>query len=153
MGFFVAAYVFLLKGNSEQRTSRAKHEGEYELGFPVAMSVAGVSPQLACDHGQLVCPLQNITCQCVVTDEYPTIRWKLRSESIATFNHLGQCTLPKTNCSAATVEVLASGLSSNISFVAELQPGPVTIECQGAGITSSSLSFSLGMSFRNVYIA
>ena len=123
------------------------------MGFLVAMSIAGISPQLECDHGQSVCPLQNITCQCVVTDEYSSLRWKLRSELIAAFDHHGQCTLAETNCSAATVEVQASGLASNISFVAELQPGPVTIECRGAGITSSSLSFFLGMFFLHPYIA
>ena len=116
------------------------------MGFLAAMSIAGISPQLECGHGPLVCPLQNITCQCVVTEEYSGIRWKLRSEIIASFNYVGDCIFPITNCASATVEILASGLSSNISFVAELLPGPLTIECQGGGFTSS-LSFFFGMSF------
>ena len=155
MKFFVAAYVFLLKGYSEQRTSCAMHEGEHDMEFFATMSIGGVSPQLECNHGQSVCPLQNITCQCVVTDEYPSLRWKLGSELIAAFDLFGQCTFAETNCSAATVAVLAIGLSSNISFVAELQPGPVTIECQGVGTISSSLSFSFGTctSFWHLYIA
>ena len=113
-------------------------------GYLAAMTVAGIVPQLECNHDQLVCPLQNITCQCVVAEEFSSIRWRLRSELIAAFDHQGECTSLETSCSAATVEVLASGLSSNISFVAELQPGPLTIECQEA-ILTSSLSFSIGM--------
>ena len=116
-----------------------------DMGFLAAMTVAGIVQQLECDHGQLVCPLQNITCQCVGTEKFTGIMWRLRSELIAAFDVFGQCTFSATNCSAATVEVLDSGLSSNVSFVAEqLQPGPLTIECKDA-ILTSSLSFSIGM--------
>ena len=116
-------------------------------GFLAAMTVAGLLPQLQCDYVQLVCPLQKITCQCVVTGDLQSIFWRVQSELIASFDHLGQCALFNSNCSAATVEVLASGLSSNISFAAELQPGPITIECINADFTSSSLSYSVGRSF------
>ena len=118
-----------------------------DMGFFAVMTVAGILPQLQCDYAQLVCPLQKITCQCVVTGDFQNIFWRLQSELIASFDHLGQCALVNSNCSAATVEVLASGLSSNISFVAELQPGLVTIGCLDADFTSSSLSYSVGRSF------
>ena len=119
------------------------------MGFLAAMTVVGILPQLQCDNGQLVCPLQNITCQCVVTGEFLSIRWRLRSEFIAAFDFNGQCGLMSTNCADATVEVLASGLSSNVSFVADLQPGPLTIECQESYTLASSKLFSIGMSFKN----
>ena len=123
------------------------HEDEHDMRFFAAMNVAGILPQLECDHNDLVCPLQKITCQCVVTGDFQVLLWKFSSEFIAVFDHLGQCYLVSTNCSAATAEVLASGISSNISFVTELQPGPVIIECQDAYSTSSYLSFSVGMFF------
>ena len=119
-----------------------------ELLAAMILDITGtLEDQLECDHDQLVCPLQNITCLCVVTGSPQVIFWRLNSKLIAYFDHQGQCGLTNNNCSA-TVEVLQSpqGLSSNVSFVAELQPGPTTIECRDTDANSYTLSFStIGM--------
>ena len=115
------------------------------MEFLAAMTITGtLAGQLQCDHDQLVCPLQNITCQCVVTGPGQAIAWRLNSKIIASFDFLGQCTLTSTNCFFASVAVLESpqGLSSNVSFVAELQPGPTTIECRDADAKSYTSLYS-----------
>ena len=107
-------------------------------------------PELQCDHNQLVCPLQNITCQCVVVETEmfkQTIVWYLDSELIIVFNHLGNSQVVNANYTA-TVDVLENGLSSNLSFPAELQSGPLTVECEDADFKFNSRSFS----FKGQYI-
>ena len=96
--------------------------------FLAAMIVAGTLPELQCDHDQLVCPLQNITCHCVVTEF--TLSWTLDSKLIAQVNRQEKIVL-NANYSV-TVKVLEDGLnvSSNVSFVPELKSGPVTLLCQ-----------------------
>ena len=114
------------------------------MEFLAAMTLTGaLADQLQCDGDQLVCPLQNITCQCVVTGPVQAMAWRWNSKLIAGFDRLGQCTLTSTNC-YATVEVLQSpqGLSSNVSFLAELQPGQIKIECRDGNGESYTLSFT-----------
>ena len=107
------------------------------------MAVAGALPGLQCDHDQPVCPLQNITCQCVVigTEEFPpNIYWYLHSEFVVHFNHLGKGQVNNPNYTASA-EVLENGLSSNLSFPAELQSGALTVECVDVNFESSNWSF------------
>ena len=105
------------------------------------MAVTGMSPELQCDHDQLVCPLQNITCQCVVTEEYSYIIWYLHSEFVGYFSYFGSSVIGNPNYTA-TVEVLGKGLlSSNLSFPAELQSGPLTVECEDANAIPNNMLF------------
>ena len=109
------------------------------------MAVAGMIPELECDHDQLVCPLENITCQCVVTGTkvvLPAIFWFLHSEVVGQFDHLGNSLISNTDYTT-TVEVLENSLSSNLSFPAELQSGPLTVECVDADLNSNAKSFSI----------
>ena len=83
--------------------------------------VTGMLPELSCDHDQLTCALQTITCQCVVTETVHGITWRLGSKLIAQFNYLGKGIFSDPNY-PATAEVLENGqLSSNVSFAAELK--------------------------------
>ena len=112
-------------------------------------------PELQCDHNQLVCPLQNITCQCVVveTETFKQIVvWYLDSELIIVFNHLGSSQVVNANYTA-TVDVLENGLSSNLSFPAELQSGPLTVECVDVDFESNSRSFSIKGLYSEVFIS
>ena len=111
------------------------------------MTVTGMLPELQCDHDQLTCPLQNITCQCVVMGTAQVIIWRLGSELIALFDQEGNNLASKTNYSV-TVEVLENGLSSNVSLPAELKSEPATLECLDASLKSSNWSYSiLGLFF------
>ena len=92
------------------------------------MAVTGTMPQLQCDHDQLVCPLQNITCQCVGTPGISTIFWSLDSQLIAWVTDDEEILGNDANY-PVTIMVLKSGLlASNLglSFVA----GPATVQCQ-----------------------
>ena len=116
----------------------AMHEDVLIWNFFAGMTPMGkLEGHLQCDHDQLVCSLQNITCQCVMTGQGQVIVWSLNSELIAVFHFHGQCALKSSNRSA-TVEVLQSPqeLLSNVSIVAELQPGPIAIECRDADAKS-----------------
>ena len=108
------------------------------------MTVTGMLPELQCDHDQLGCPLQNITCHCVVTGTAPTIFWRVGSEFIAQFNQEGETVFIKANYSIyTTVEVLENGLSSNLSLPAELKSDPVTVQCFDALLKSSTWWYSI----------
>ena len=116
------------------------------------MTVTVALPELQCNHDQLVCPLQNITCQCVAMGMGQAIIWKFHSELIASFDADGKPIVTNTNY-PATVEVLESGQSSNVSFPAELQPGPMTVECIDADFNSETWSYSIvGLFFKSLYI-
>ena len=109
------------------------------------MAVAATSPELQCDHDQLVCPLENITCQCVVMGTkvvLPVIIWYLHAELVGQFDDLGNSLASNTDYTT-TVEVLENGLSSSLSFPAELQSGPLTVECVDGDAKSTTLSFSI----------
>ena len=109
------------------------------------MAVAAMLPELQCDRDQLVCPLENITCQCVVTGTnvlLPVIIWVLHSEIVAQFDDLGNSLASKTDYTT-TVEVLENALSSNLSFPAELQFGPLTVACVDGDAKSTTMSFSI----------
>ena len=106
------------------------------------MTVAGMLPELQCDHDQLVCPLQNITCQCGVTEMPLAISWFLGSEGITQFDSLGQSVSENTNYSA-TAAVVGNGLLSNLSLHADPQSSPVTVHCEDAHGQSNTLSYSV----------
>ena len=106
------------------------------------MTVSGMLPELQCDQGKLACPLQNITCQCVVTGTAQTIAWRLGSKLIAQFNDVGETLISNANY-PATFQVLANGLSSNVSLPAELKSDPDTVECLDAMFKSSTWSYSI----------
>ena len=74
-----------------------------------------------------MCPLQTIICHCVVTAN--TVFWRLDEEITVYVDHTGLIYVSNTKYSA-TVKVLEDELSSNVSFVAELESGPVTLQCQ-----------------------
>ena len=103
-----------------------------------------MSPELQCNHDQLVCPSENITCQCVVTGTkfvLPVIIWCVNSLPVGYFNHLGTSYFSFPNYTT-TVEVLENGLSSNLSFPVELLSGPITVECKDTNAQSANRSFS-----------
>ena len=106
------------------------------------MTVTGMLPVLQCDQAQPLCPLQNITCQCVVAGTAQTIFWRVGSEFIVQFNQEGETVFSNTNYST-TVEVLENGLSSNVSLPAGLKSDPVTVECLDANVKSSTWSYSI----------
>ena len=109
------------------------------------MAVAATSPELQCDHDQLVCPLENITCQCVVTGTnlvLPFLIWYLHSEIVDQFDDLGNSQVSNTGYTT-TVEVLENALSSNLSFPSELQSGPLTVACVDGDAKSTTMSFSI----------
>ena len=105
------------------------------------MTVTGVLPELQCDQDQLVCPLENITCQCVGTGMELTISWILDSKLIAQFSPEGESLFSNASY-PATAKMLENGLSSNISFLAELKSDPVTLECLSVGETIASNTWS-----------
>ena len=115
------------------------------------MTLSGILSKLQCSHDQLVCPLQNITCQCVVTGAVQTIRWTLHSEIIAQFDISGKALVSNPNY-PATIEILETGQSSNVSFVAELQPGLSTIECTGFAAHFNSSYSIIGLFFFEIFI-
>ena len=122
------------------------------------MTVVGMLPELQCDHDQLVCLLQSITCQCVVTGTNvlpPALFWYLHSELVGQFDHLGNSLASNTNYTyTATVKVLQNELSSNLSFPAELQSGPLTVECENADLNSNTKSFSIeGLLFELQFVS
>ena len=117
-----------------------------------AMTVSGMLPELQCDQGQLVCPSQNITCQCVVTGTAQTITWRLGLILIAQFNQEGETLISNANY-PATFEVLENGLSSNVSLPADLKSDPVTVECLDATFKSSTWSYSIFGLFLEVAFA
>ena len=109
------------------------------------MAVAATSPELQCGHDQLVCPLENITCQCVVTGTkfvLPAIIWYVHSQPVGFFDQDGFSYFSFPNYTT-TVEVLENGLSSNLSFPAELQSGPIIVECKDTNAQSTNRSFSI----------
>ena len=137
----MAAYVFVLKG----ARSSCFQCYMFTVKFLAAMAVGGMLPEMQCNHDQRVCPLQNITCQCVVTEtetSKQTLSWYLHSELVGHFTHLGNSLVSNTNY-PATVEVLENGLSSNLSFPAEVKSGTLTVECVNVDFESSYLSYSI----------
>ena len=114
------------------------------------MTVTVALPELQCNNDQLVCPLQNITCQCVAMGTGQAIIWKLHSEVIASFETNGKPIVTNANY-PATVEVLEGGQSSNVSFPAVLQPGPMTVECIDGDFKSETWSYSIVGLFLRVY--
>ena len=110
-----------------------------------------MSPELQCSHHQLVCPLQNITCQCVVTGQPQAIFWTLHTELIAQFGNKGQSVFNNPKY-PATGKMLANGLTSNMSFSAELQTDPKTVECRDANAQSDTWSYSINGLFFEIFI-
>ena len=108
------------------------------------MCVTGILPELNCDHDQLVCPFQTVTCQCVVIGMVPgtVLAWRLDSKLIAQFTHEGESIYVAANYNA-TGEMLQNGVSSNLSFVVQLQSGPVTLECIDSDGISNTWSCSI----------
>ena len=104
-----------------------------------------MSPELQCDHDQLVCPLQNITCQCVATgtkELLPAIYWYLQYELVGQINNVGKAIYYTATVNyTATVEVLENALSSNLSFRGEPQYGPLTVLCADNSYTQRTRSF------------
>ena len=100
------------------------------------MAVAATARQLQCNHDQLVCPLQNITCQCVANQS--TIFWNLDSELVVGVTNDEEIKGNNANY-PATVKVLENGLlASNLSLIIA---GSVTVQCQDAlGISNQSYS-------------
>ena len=118
------------------------------------MAVAEKLPELQCDHDQLLCPLQNITCQCVVVETgmfKQTIVWYLDSDFVVQFTYLGNRVVGNADYTA-TVEVLENGLSSNLSFPSELRTGPLTVQCEDAAFKSNTRSFSIEGLFLEVLV-
>ena len=116
------------------------------------MTVTGMLPELHCNHSQLTCALQTITCQCVVTGTGQQIIWKLDMEPIAQFDLLGKSVFSNPSY-PATAEVLENGLSSNVSFPAELKSDPVTVQCSsGFAGQSSTWSFPVFGRFVDICI-
>ena len=116
-----------------------------------AMTVTGMLPQLQCNHNQLTCALQTIICQCVVTGTGQFITWKLDMKLIAQFDVLGQSVFSDSNY-PATAENLENGLSSNVSFSAELKSDPVTVQCSDVAGKSSAWSFPIFGPFIDICI-
>ena len=102
---------------------------------------------MSCNQDHLVCPLQNITCHCVVIgNDHQILTWTTQSQVIVQFSTGGQTIAPPTNTNyTVTVEQSENDngleeLSSNLSFVAQLQSHPLTIEC--LDISENFLNFS-----------
>ena len=108
----------------------------------MTVSVTGTLPELSCDHDQLTCALQTITCQCVVAGTVQEIIWKVGSEFIGQVNYVGETLFSNANY-PTTVEVLENGLSSNVSIPAELKSDPVTVECSDFNGQSNTWSYPI----------
>ena len=122
--------------------------------FTVMAVTGSILPELQCNHDHLVCPLQTITCQCVVTGVLQSIFWEINSEIIAVVVHVGQSVIIQALYpTIATGKLVENGVSSNVSFVAELQFGPVTIRCIDDTEQSKNSSYSIfGMFFENFFL-
>ena len=103
--------------------------------------------ELSCNQDHLVCPLQSITCHCVVIgNDHQILTWKAQSQVIVQFNTGGQTIAPPTNTNyTVTFEESEydngpDELSSNLSFIAQLQSHSVTIQC--LDLTENFLNFS-----------
>ena len=113
------------------------------------MTVAGMLPELHCDHDQLVCPLQNITCQCAVTAKPLAMAWFVGSKLIVQFDRFGQVVSNNANYNATAV-VVEERLLSILSFPAKLQSGSVTLRCEDAYGQVNTSSYSIvGAFFEN----
>ena len=101
--------------------------------------------ELNCNQDHLVCPLQSITCHCVVIGNDQLLAWKSQSQLIVQFTTNGQTVAPLTNANyTVTFKQLENDegdkLSSNLSFTALLQTHPMTIQC--LDIDENTLNFS-----------
>ena len=100
--------------------------------------------ELQCNHDQLVCPMQSITCQCVVMGEAQILTWTSQSQVIAQFGAFGQTLIPLTNTAyTVTVEELENEVSSNLSFTAQLYSDLVTIQCLDFNENYFKFSYSI----------
>ena len=109
-------------------------------------SIRATELDLQCNHDQIVCPLQNITCQCVVEGTEPTLVWKLQSSIVAQFDSNATSFLPPTNFEIiSTATAQGNEISSTMSFTAQLQynlMNTVTMECSDNGTYPLSSSYA-----------
>ena len=92
-----------------------------------------------------MCPLQNITCQCKVSNEEQTLTWISQSQVIAQFGPNGPPIIPVTSAkyiATATVDQSTNELSSNLSFIAHLQFDPLPIQCLDINENTVNISYS-----------
>ena len=142
MKFAIVTCIFLLNSIWFRSTCFKVIMNSFGDRFQPWLHVTGIFTELQCDHNQLVCPLQNISYPCVVTGTILAMIWRLNSQNIALFNNLRESTFSNINY-FATGKIVQTGLSSNLSFSAELQSGPVTLECKDGNGISNTWSHSI----------
>ena len=113
----------------------------YKVNCPVGMELQEI--ELQCSGDQLVCPLQSITCQCVVKGDVLIITWKSQSQIITQLEASGHINVPVTKTNfTVTVEGSTNEMSSNLSFTAQLQSDATTIKCLNFNENSLNFSYS-----------
>ena len=143
MKFSIAACVFVLRGTPQ---SVSCEKSSFTVYHFAAMTVSAASLQLQCDHDQLVCPLQNITCQCTVVNR-SSIAWSVDAEVVLVLEN-GEIAGNNANY-PVTVKVLENGLlASNLSFIIA---GSVTVQCLDS-MEMSNQSYSITGTLLEVFV-
>ena len=107
-------------------------------------AIHGEVLELRCNHDALICPLQNVTCLCLVTGSRSGLAWKMQSQIVAQFSSSGKVVQPPADSAIeAKAQDQGNGVSSNLSFIAQSQDETMAVECSDDGVNSISSSYTV----------
>ena len=93
----------------------------------------------------MICPLENVTCQCMVEGMKQNLVWKMQSQTIVQIDSDGRFTLSPTDSDiVATALSQENKILSNLSFTAQRwADDSMTVECFDDGENFMSASYAV----------